>query len=83
MRTATTDEQSRRWFRRYWTLGVGSGAHVLVNGLIERGAPANNVLSGSRRQSNSIADLDAGSGTHSSVHVEPMRTFVDWHVHRV
>jgi hypothetical protein len=35
MRTATTDERARRWFRRYWTLGVGSGAHVLVNGLID------------------------------------------------
>jgi hypothetical protein len=35
MRTAATDEQARRWFRRYWTLGVGSGAHVLVHGLLE------------------------------------------------
>lgn len=35
MRTATTDDQSRRWFRRYWTLGVGSGAHLLVHGLLE------------------------------------------------
>jgi hypothetical protein len=35
MRTATTDERARRWFRRYWTFGVGSGAHVLVNGLID------------------------------------------------
>jgi hypothetical protein len=35
MRTATTDEHARRWFRRYWTLGVGSGAHVLVNGLVD------------------------------------------------
>jgi hypothetical protein len=35
MRTATTDGHARRWFRRYWTLGVGSGAHVLVNGLLE------------------------------------------------
>ncbi len=35
MRTATTDKQARRWFRRYWTLGVGSGAHVLVHGLLE------------------------------------------------
>ena len=35
MRTATTDEHARRWFRRYWTLGVGSGAHVLVHGLLE------------------------------------------------
>jgi hypothetical protein len=35
MRTATTDEQARRWFRRYWTFGVGSGAHVMVNGLLE------------------------------------------------
>ena len=35
MRTATTDESARRWFRRYWTLGVGSGAHVLVNGLLD------------------------------------------------
>ncbi len=35
MRTATTDEQARAWFRRYWTLGVGSGAHVLVHGLLD------------------------------------------------
>ncbi len=35
MRTATTDEQARKWFRRYWTLGVGSGAHILVNGLLD------------------------------------------------
>jgi hypothetical protein len=35
MRTATTDAHARRWFRRYWTFGVGSGAHVLVNGLLD------------------------------------------------
>jgi hypothetical protein len=35
MRTATTDEQARRWFRRYWTFGIGSGAHVLVQGLVD------------------------------------------------
>jgi hypothetical protein len=35
MRTATTDEHARRWFRRYWTYGVGSGAHILVHALIE------------------------------------------------
>jgi hypothetical protein len=35
MRVATTVEHARRWFRRYWTFGVGSGAHVLVNGVIE------------------------------------------------
>jgi hypothetical protein len=35
MRTATTDAHARRWFRRYWTLGIGSGAHVLVNGLLD------------------------------------------------
>ena len=35
MRTATTDEEARTWFRRYWTLGVGAGAHVLVNGVLE------------------------------------------------
>ena len=35
MRTATTDEHARRWFRRYWTFGIGSGAHVLVNGLLD------------------------------------------------
>jgi hypothetical protein len=35
MRTATTDERARTWFRRYWTLGVGSGAHVLVSGLLD------------------------------------------------
>ena len=35
MRTATTDDGARRWFQRYWTLGVGSGAHLLANGLLE------------------------------------------------
>ena len=35
MLTATTDEHARRWFRCYWTLGVGSGAHVLVNGVLD------------------------------------------------
>ena len=35
MRTATTTVAARTWFRRYWTLGVGSGAHLLVNGLLE------------------------------------------------
>jgi hypothetical protein len=35
MRTAATDEHARRRFRRYWTLGVGSGAPVLVHGLLE------------------------------------------------
>lgn len=34
-RTATTDTDARQWFRRYWTFGVGSGAHVLINGLID------------------------------------------------
>ena len=35
MRTATTDEHARRWFRRYWAFGVGSGAHILVGSLLE------------------------------------------------
>jgi hypothetical protein len=35
MRTATTSEDARRWFGRYWTLGVGSGAHLLVQGLLD------------------------------------------------
>ena len=35
MRTATTDEHARRWFRRYWTLGVGPGAHLLVQALLD------------------------------------------------
>jgi hypothetical protein len=35
MRTATTDEHARDGFRRYWTLGVGYGAHVLVHGLLD------------------------------------------------
>jgi hypothetical protein len=34
-RTATTDDHARRWFRRYWTFGIGSGAHLLVNGLLD------------------------------------------------
>ena len=35
MRTATTDERARTWFRRYWTVGVGSGAHLLVHALLD------------------------------------------------
>ena len=35
MRTATTDQHARRWFRRYWTFGVGSGAHILVGALLD------------------------------------------------
>jgi hypothetical protein len=35
MRTATTDDHARLWFRRYWTLGTGPGAHVLVNALLD------------------------------------------------
>ena len=35
VRTATTDEHARRWFRRYWTFGVGSGAHILVGALVD------------------------------------------------
>ena len=35
MRTATTDEHARRWFRRYWTFGIGAGAHVRATGLLE------------------------------------------------
>lgn len=35
MRTAATSDDARRWFRRYWTFGVGAGAHVLVEGLLE------------------------------------------------
>lgn len=40
MRTATTDGHARNWFRRYWTFGVGSGAHVLVNGVLEQAREA-------------------------------------------
>jgi len=35
MRTSATDERARAWFRRYWTFGVGAGAHVLVSGLLD------------------------------------------------
>jgi hypothetical protein len=35
MRTLGTDPHARKWFRRYWALGVGSGAHVLVDGLLD------------------------------------------------
>ena len=35
MRTATTDESARAWFRRYWTMGGGPGGHVLVQGVID------------------------------------------------
>lgn len=40
MRTAITDEAARRWFRRCWTFGVGSGSHLLVDGLLEVGRDA-------------------------------------------
>jgi hypothetical protein len=33
--TATTDEQARKWFSRYWTLGVWSGAHIVVSGVLD------------------------------------------------
>ena len=32
---ATIDAYARRWLRRYWTLSIGSGAHVLVDGLLD------------------------------------------------
>jgi len=48
MRTATTDAAARRWFRRYWTLGVGSGAHVLVNGLLDMTREAAETTAGHR-----------------------------------
>jgi hypothetical protein len=35
MRTSTTDERARTWFRRYWTFGVAYGAHVLVHALLD------------------------------------------------
>ena len=35
MRTATIDEHARRWFRRYWTFGVDSGAQILVGALLD------------------------------------------------
>ena len=52
MRTATTDEHARRWFRRYWTFGVGSGAHVLAAGLADaaRDAAEERDRSTTRRQ---------------------------------
>jgi len=46
MRTATTDPISRRWFRRYWSLGVGSGAHLLVGGLLELVAERASAMAG-------------------------------------
>jgi len=50
MRTMTTDEQARIWFRRYWTLGVGYGAHVLVHGLLD------SVREDAERRSGSLRD---------------------------
>ena len=57
MRTVGTDQHARRWFSRYWTLGVGSGAHLLVSGLLDRaretaegrGAPGDERLEGVAR----------------------------------
>jgi hypothetical protein len=47
MRTATTDEHARRWFRRYWTLGVGAGAHLLVGALLDSARRSTEERSGS------------------------------------
>ena len=33
--SVTRIDDARRWFHRHWTLGVGAGAHVRVNGLLE------------------------------------------------
>jgi hypothetical protein len=49
MRTATTDEHARRWFRRYWTFGIGSGAHILVNGLLDVTREMAEARAGGRR----------------------------------
>jgi hypothetical protein len=46
VRTATTDDHARRWFRRYWTFGVGSGAHILVGALLESARRAAEGASG-------------------------------------
>ena len=46
MRTASTDARARRWFWRYWTLGVGAGAHVLVHGLLDDARASAERLSG-------------------------------------
>jgi hypothetical protein len=35
MRTGTSDAHARRWFNRYWTLGVGPGARILARGLLD------------------------------------------------
>jgi hypothetical protein len=51
MRTAATDEHARRWFRRYWTFGVGSGAHILVAALLD-----------SARRTAEV-DMDRGTGS--------------------
>lgn len=48
MRVATTDEHSRKWFRRYWTFGVGSGAHVLINGVVEKARDDAEAAAGAR-----------------------------------
>lgn len=55
MRTATTDDHARRWFRRYWTLGVGSGAHVLVNGVLEQARDAAERAAGRSPQLHAVA----------------------------
>ena len=55
MRTAATDEHARRWFRRYWTFGVGSGAHILVSGLLEVARDAAENISISVSPSNNFS----------------------------
>ena len=56
MQTGTTDEAPRRWFRRYWTFGVGSGAHVLVAALLDWRASAPRM--GHPRRKVPISDLE-------------------------
>lgn len=55
MRTAITDVHARRWFRRHWALGVGSGAHLLAAALLDT------VAEEAERRASDAEDGRAGS----------------------
>jgi hypothetical protein len=46
MRTATTDERACNGFRRYSGVGLGSGSHVLVEGMLDAASARAERLSG-------------------------------------
>ena len=72
MRTATTDEHARRWFHRYWTFGVGSGAHILVGALLDS---ARRAAEGEHKERASVSRMSAMASNGRIVRHVPEQTW--------